>query len=1317
MVLFVVLWRQAEKKAEHNFKSYDDLRQRIINLAHGKKSVSTKDLTDTIHDVQYGTQEAHSQPTAIETSDEYVEYVDDPQPEQQVAPRQPYIDPVVDSYNEQPAEPQEAEQPAHQQATAETTSAKPEILEIREIEQPLSPKEIEANKERATLRNLNIMLYMASFLLVAAAAAFVAAAMPVGVRLAGLLAVVVLFYIAGIVLYKRAPRFKPAAIAFVGTGLAILPFVGVALTLLGGISASSAWLITSVAGVVAYVYAGTVLQSQVVSYLSMAFVLSAVSSAVSVASLPTVWYFISLIGVSLVASTISYFRPHMLPDVFKKPVETTGQIVTPTALVASIFAAQSMTIQMYEILFVVSTAHYAVVLMQRRTLFYETVVRMLAHLSLLIVAWDAANYDSTVFGMWWIVLVITQVAYSLVSLGRTHDAKRLAAERVWLAVSHSALVVSLAFWASNSAQQLYITINLVLLGGVALASALVTRQAGWGYVSLATSLIAPFTLGRGFAEPQWPYMVLILTFTVLGAAALTAYWKLRGKRSTSVLRLFAVSVVMYVVAILLCGALDGNAVTHGSSMVFAGLLVVGFSYAVRLVPVELVGATLLTYGFGVIASTFATGQSWKLYAGAVVMASLFALGAVAHQYVDKSEPRRDGLVALALITFAIFAFIAPRLDELVHILTLLLTLAVLLSLIGLRWLAGRDKQSTIRTILTIGYIGYLAIGWYSSIELSAGWTAIYYVVATAVLWLASRLERKPWVLLLGNGAALLACLFVWRWLAFDPEWEALCVGIVAAGIFYLMYAFYITYKDVERQWIMSMSSWAVLVGAMFFGYGDTLGHQVVSVLALLCSVAILLTHRYVGNRSKKDSERLTTAISSASGVYLLLAISYVLRDAQLAAWTFMIAGVVTVWLSYRLNNRWIEVFGAVQIIAAIGFWISLTNLGDWRLTVAVALSTALLAVGATVHSNRSEPERRNGLLAAALVVVASMAFNYHLQESGIAQLSYVVLIVVAVISMAIRWLLQRRIADQEVRHITASTYATTVLLAWLMSYAIGLEWTMAASLVAGIIFWLSSHVERLPGVIMIGQLFIFAAALQVWELLELSSEWRLFAAVWLSTVIYYIGYLIYVKLGDSWRAVASLIASLVALVVVPLLSGMYISGNEPQLIAAYASLVVAAVMVIVHGLLFRLHNLVEMAVYVGVFGLQRIVSIIVPGIDTVWYAHWWAVTIAAMALWRPSNKTIRFGIAMGLITTTVGLLALAEGGIYQLLFLVEHILLLVAGALLRKQWAVWWGIGASVIAILYFIKDYTYLWLGLMGLALIALVVWRLNKLSKSQKK
>ena len=96
-----------------------------------------------------------------------------------------------------------------------------------------APRETDAERQERRARrdrqNINITLYVASLLLVAAAALFIGTGLPPMLRFAGVCAVAVAFYAAGFVLHAKVARLKPAAVAFTGTGLALVPVTGLAM--------------------------------------------------------------------------------------------------------------------------------------------------------------------------------------------------------------------------------------------------------------------------------------------------------------------------------------------------------------------------------------------------------------------------------------------------------------------------------------------------------------------------------------------------------------------------------------------------------------------------------------------------------------------------------------------------------------------------------------------------------------------------------------------------------------------------------------------------------------------------------------------------------------------------------------------------------------------------------------------------------------------------------------------------------------------------------------------------------------------------------
>lgn len=844
-------------------------------------------------------------------------------------------------------------------------------------------KAIDSNK---SLQNLNTILYMASFLLVAAASAFIATAMPSGVRLVGLIIIVVLFYGAGWVLYKTVARLRPAATAFIGTGLAILPFIGVALHLLGGVPETTAWLAVSAIGLIAYIAATILLQSQVVSYVTMAFVLSLVSSTVASASLPIVWYFIALIGVSLIANSISILKPTLLPEVFRRPIESTGQLVTPLALVASLLVGR-LSLSEYEIIFGVATAHYLVVWLQQKTILYESVARGLASVTLLIVAWDVSAGNILHFGVWWLVVMALNAVYSLVRV-RLDDARSRATENGWLATEATLILVGIVYWLASEHAALWTTISLVVVGVISTVSLLRLRDTSWGYVGLIMSVILPFVIGRWLIEPTLPWSALVGCFVLMGAAALALYRYVAEGRSVAVVTLFMTATLTYIGLTVLSGVFSGDAIVAGWALALASLTLIGLSYSGRYVWAEVIAAVLSIGVVGLWVGESSIEKQWLLTAIIVVSAGLLAAGSLAHHLRGEADRRNYlGIIAMAVVAGLVFNF--QSVGGVVAQTSLMLLVAAALVSYGLR-MATRQKSPTLQTMFTFGYLGYALLAWIISLSLSSGWQVLVYVVAALLLWLGSYVERMPLLVLPGNAALLVAAMVGWRWLEFDSEWAVFGVVWIVAAVFYGAYWLMVERRDVWRQWACLGSFWAVL------------------------GVAILI---------------------------------------------------------------------------------------------------------------------------------------------------------------------------------------------------------------------------------------------------------------------------------------------------------QFFSFDDVQRIAAAATLVVGAGTLGIHGYLFERRGLVEASVYIATFGLQRLVGLAIPEVDMVFYAHWWALTLGLVAWWRGAgHRVVRLTVAMSLITASTGLLALTGDGLYQLLFLAEHLALLVAGALLQKRWAVWWGIIAAVLAILYFLREYTFLWLGFLGLFLIGIVIWRLMR-------
>lgn len=861
----------------------------------------------------------------------------------------------------------------------------------------LTAEELAAEKEKQTMKNLNLLLYVGSFLIVAAAALFVTLVMPASIKLGSLILVTLAFYVSGIVLHTNSSRLRPAAGAFVGTGLAILPFVGFALTSLGGMSGEAAWFATSIIGLAAYGFAAVRLQSQLVSYLTMAFVLSLAMSAVSTLGLSMVWYFIVVIGVSLICNSLHILWPRLMPKIFAQPIEQTGQITTPIALTASLFVVNEMELYMYEILYGVATAHYLVVWLEKRQIVYEVVVRALAHITLLIVVADISHFATSgdeharvQFGVWFLALAVVQAIYSLLRVRReNHESWQ--AEQAYLVASLTMIVVGMTWWIDVEQASRWTALSLTAAGLVSLGAVLRLRQAGWGYVGLVASILLPYVVGRGVVEPKLSYEVLAGGFTIAGLFALMALERLRALgRSQALQSLLTVAVAAYALLIVLSGYLADNNVTVG--------------------------------------------------------------------------------------------------------------------------------------------------------------------------------------------------------------------------------------------------------------------------------------------------------------------------------WTTLLGGSVFVLLSYLLRAAVLELVAALAGLASVAAWVIAASVEtQWQVVVTVVITTTLALAVACIHHFRQETERRNYLTAFGAIIFAGLVLVMG-GELVVARTAVALLLAGGVAAMALRFVLQSH-AIGTLTQIARLAYAGLPLAALVVSIGAGLGWLTLVLSVATALLWLSSYIEKVPAVMLVGNLMLVCTLTSLWSWLEFDSEWQLYGVAWLSAAVFYVMYWLMVDKRDTWRQWASLGSVWMVLGVATVMS---IFDSDPTWVMASAgSLVVGAITLAVQGYLSKKREYIEIALYITTFGLQRMVSILLPETNLVAYGHWWAITIGLMAWWHMENYRVRAMVALGFVTGSTGLYALMGMEGYPLVFLVEHLMVVAMGAVLRQQWALWWGIVSVVLAVLYFLRGFTFLALLFLGFLLILFVIWRLGKMGK----
>lgn len=541
------------------------------------------------------------------------------------------------------------------------TSAPPAIPSVPARDEAQALAERQALRARREQQNINVTLYIASLLLVAAGALFIGAGLPVPLRFAGVCTITALFYAAGLVLHAKTPRLKPAAVAFSGTGLALIPVTGLAMLSLVVHNGPLSWLVTSVVGTAAYIVAAVRLESRVLVYLSMTIVVSTAWSGVSVLGGALLWYFTALIGVAVCFTVLAINKPKWVPAVYVRPLAELHPFMVPAVAVAATLMPLMLGRGDYARIMAMCGCYFLLISMTPGALFRQAqYIAARASLTLAAAAavWDLTDRGSAAIAA---AMVALSVQVLVAALGNGRLPALLAG------------VVHHGGWRLDA----LITFGLQLLLTVALALAQQDSFSGqipptgalppWvaGLLALATGGVLAWAL-RGGAEwaPAAALVMCGLLADWLGAWQLTglllagaAFWAVRSIPSAEPLRhhfVLASRVTVTLAAPVLTAAVVGEDNNARSSYAVLALCLV-------LALQQLATAVLIRRGM----RTLMPETSLAGFTGAGVVAmTVLALG---HQE-SFPTPVADGhlagtAVAAQLITsLAVGPMLFPRLE-------------------------------------------------------------------------------------------------------------------------------------------------------------------------------------------------------------------------------------------------------------------------------------------------------------------------------------------------------------------------------------------------------------------------------------------------------------------------------------------------------------------------------------------------------------------------------------------------------------------------------------------------------------------------------
>ncbi|BED93049.1 MAG: hypothetical protein RsTaC01_0996 [Candidatus Paraimprobicoccus trichonymphae] len=793
-------------------------------------------------------------------------------------------------------------------------------------------------KKKLKLRNINIMLYVSSFLFIAASTVFISTAAPSFAKMVGLMFATLIFYLAGIILYKKVSNLKSAAIAFIGTSLAIMPFNGIAMNILGGTSASFSWLLISAAGLVLYTLATVILQNQIISYMVMAFVLSLTQSVVMSANLPIIWYFIVLISISLIATMINIFKPKFLPKIFRKPLSYTGQIVTPIALMASMFLQEKASLYMYEIVFGLTALNYLVSWLQNRDVLHEMAYRVLLQITILISVWDLSKFNCKSLGMFLCLTSGLQILFKL-------QKKSLKFEKIWKILMLIIVALSNVLWLQDP---LTIALNLTLLGVLSLYLTYKFRDINWSYILLIISGLLPFIIERWLIVPNLSWSLVSFTFFMMNLS-IVIFYLIKNKNFNPKKNIFfKISNIFYLILIFLIGIFGLFSEIMGSelnaskySFFFCALLLVLFSYVYKVHAFEIFGVFCLNISI-FLALAKINLREWLFLISDIICFLLAILGTILH-HKSKEHKRRDNLLIFGKITLTCLIvnnFLVEK-SEVIKICLLIFLTASLISFVLTK--TKLKENSILKISFSLSYFLYIFIALIFSFHLSNIWSILVYIILTILMWNASYSEKQPLLLLISNISifAFTTELFIHTKLTND--WKNIFIpAFVTSIIIYSAYWVMFKKKDTQRSLICLYSTWFLNIISML-----NANKKISAVMIILSSITVFI----YGHLSKYQSVVEISIYLSTLGLQYLISLFFPnLNIVFYSHWWFAIFIIISdIFYKTQKQQKSIRLIFAISFVTLCVGKLSLEPSGEAYQNVFLIEQVTFLILGAIFH--------------------------------------------------------------------------------------------------------------------------------------------------------------------------------------------------------------------------------------------------------------------------------------------------------------------------------------------------------------------------------
>lgn len=478
--------------------------------------------------------------------------------------------------------------------------------------------------------SVSVLLYFGAFLMIAGVALFVGLSSFSGaVKTVAVFALALTLYAAGLLMYRRIERLKPAGVALTAIGLVCLPLTGVAANFYaaGSASTSTIWFVTSMVSLGLYLVALWQIRQSLIGYMSVFMTLSLWMSIVAVIQAPI--YFFGWATVLLGMAYLLAIRYLRLWNEIEMPLSVSASIMVPTALLLTVIFGLSRASMLHQgVTMLLTAVFYALATWSERKdslrRLYFTLSYALIPLGVFLIVTNATN-DSIVISFALSIVAVMQLIVVNIWLRsqRSWYRSALIVGAATLAVSTLNALPFLALTPHWGAFAELLAFNMV----IHLAVALWSRSRIHLSLGLILMLSLPSVVGFLVLQPHASIVIVCLIYVAMAAILMPIGHALRSFGFAEIIK------IAYALALLIAWLYGLNGQTWVPMVVssLVGLVVVAAAYYER-VPQALYAATIL----GAVAVL--QGLIWKHVGwGGTVVAFACGLGVVYYLASKVSE--------------------------------------------------------------------------------------------------------------------------------------------------------------------------------------------------------------------------------------------------------------------------------------------------------------------------------------------------------------------------------------------------------------------------------------------------------------------------------------------------------------------------------------------------------------------------------------------------------------------------------------------------------------------------------------------------------